>query len=143
MSTSDTNFCLPSLQDGKHFCLNEYHGKLILLTFWVTWCPACQSDLPKKEVFYRSMQSEHIQFFSINVSGREPQPTEVPSYIEEHGFTFPVLLDRGRQVYDQYGITSVPTTILIDRQGIIQGRYDEHVPFSDIIADLGTLLSST
>ena len=134
-------FCLPALNySTSTLCLHECRGKVVLLLFWVTWCPACVADLPKKEVFYQSLQHPDLLFFTVNVSGREADPTRVGPFLEEHGYTFPVLIDEGRKTYDDYGLKAVPTTVLIDRKGTIAGRYDETTHFVNVLEKAGQLL---
>ncbi|SMO70575.1 TlpA disulfide reductase family protein [Melghirimyces algeriensis] len=135
------DFCLPTLDSEETICLKDLYGKAILLTFWVTWCPACQSELPKKDIFSRSLDIHHFAFYSINVTGREMDPKQVKPYMEQHGYQFPVLLDQGRATYDAYQITSVPTSVLIDPKGTIVNRYPETTPFAEVIKDIGRVLS--
>ncbi|PTX64243.1 peroxiredoxin [Melghirimyces profundicolus] len=133
------DFCLPTLE-GETVCLKDLRGKVVLLSFWVTWCPSCQADLPGKEVFARSLDASRFAFFTVNVTGREPDPGRVKPFIRKHGYRFPVLLDDGRSTYDAFGITSVPASVLIDPEGRIAGRYGEGTPFVKIVEDLGRLL---
>lgn len=134
-------FALTDL-NGKTHRLQEYRGKTIWLEFWVTWCAACQATLSKKEVLFRSMHHPDLVFLTINVTGREASPDRIISFMKQYPFTFPVLRDEGTKVYDAYGITSVPATVLIDKQGHIHQQYDETVPLPTIIGEVGSLLSS-
>ena len=61
-------FRLPVLHgEPQEIALSDYCGKVLLVNFWVTWCPACQQELPQKEVFYRSLDNEQLAFITINV----------------------------------------------------------------------------
>ncbi|MFC7442955.1 TlpA family protein disulfide reductase [Laceyella putida] len=135
------SFFLTDLQ-GRTHRLKQYAGKVIWLEFWVTWCAACQDTLPKKEVLFRAIQHPDLVFLTIDVTGREASPDRVTAFMEQFPFTFPVLRDEGTKIYDAYGITSVPTTVLINKQGEIHGMYDETVPLPEVIGEIGTLLSS-
>lgn len=136
------DFCLPVINGGQRkITLSNYRNKAVLITFWVTWCPACQQELPQKEVFYRSLASQNVAFISINVTGREVEPDKVTHFLEKHRFTFPVLQDEGTKTYDAYGVTSVPTSVLIDPEGWIVNRYDETVPFVSVLAALGKFIN--
>src|SRR5690606_39601087 len=77
MARQAPEFCLPTWDDRKKVCLRDYRGKVVLLSFWVTWCAACQADLPHKEVLYRSVRHPDFAFLTINVTGREPDPARV------------------------------------------------------------------
>lgn len=130
-------FRLPMIQGQRQeIALSDYTHKSVLITFWVTWCPACLEELPQKEVFYRSLNQERVIFLTINVTGRETQPDKIKHFLDKHTLTFPVLKDRGTATYDAYGITSVPTTVLINPEGFIVNRYDDTVPFMNVLKDL-------
>lgn len=135
-------FRLPVLHgEPQEIALSDYCGKVLLVNFWVTWCPACQQELPQKEVFYRSLDNEQLAFITINVTGREADPQQVKPYIAKHRLTFPVLRDKGTNTYDAYKVTSVPTTVLINPKGEIVNRYDETVPFVTVLEELGAYLN--
>ncbi|MET3683693.1 peroxiredoxin [Alkalibacillus flavidus] len=131
-------FELPYL-DNPHetFNLNDYIGKkVIILTFWVSWCPDCSRDLPKKEQFYKTMRHDNIEMVTINVPGRERDESEAHKF-QEQFLTQPVLKDNGREVYDQYESDGVPTTILIDLEGNIVGHFGDQDDFVEVIKIVG------
>ena len=142
MARQAPEFCLPTWDDRKKVCLRDYQGKVVLLSFWVTWCAACQADLPHKEVLYRSVRHPDFAFLTINVTGREADPAKVPAFLKKAGYTFPVLKDDGRKTYNAYGITSVPASVLIDREGNRAGTYDETVPLVTILQEIDRLLNA-
>lgn len=135
------DFCLPALNNpSPTVCSSEFREKVVLLSFWVTWCPACIADLPQKEIFYQSFRRNDLLFYTINVTGREADPSRVPLFLQEHGYTFPVLIDQGTSTYDAYGLKAVPTTIIIDQEGTIAGQYNETTPFMLVLEKAGQLL---
>lgn len=136
------DFCLPTWDDRNIVCLHDLRGKVVLLSFWVTWCAACQADLPKKQVLHRSITHPDFAFLTINVTGREAEPSRVSAFLKKAGYTFPVLKDDGRKTYDAYGITSVPATVLIDREGNLAGTFDETVPLVTILQEIDRLLNA-
>lgn len=137
-------FSLPDLS-GNIYRLNDYRGQIIWLQFWVSWCGACQASLSNRNIIYRSLKSRarEIAFLTINVTGREADPDRVKSFIKQAGFYFPVLRDHGTRTYDAYEILSVPADVLITPQGEIHGIYDETVPLTSIIHEVGSLLSKS
>ncbi|PTM59816.1 TlpA family protein disulfide reductase [Desmospora activa] len=140
MSRPIPDLCLESLT-GETVCLRELRGRPVILSFWVTWCPACQQDLPTKDRFYRSLPTDApLVMYSINVTGREVEPERVAPFVHQLGLALPVLTDKGRTAYDAFGLTSVPATVLIDAQGNIRGIFDETVPFVNVVAEAGKLL---
>lgn len=133
-------FELEDLKTGRVYKLSQLIGKPILLTFWVSWCPDCQTDLPNKVAFYNNIKEDTLHFLSINVTGREVRPEDGVSFIQKHPLSFPVLADKGRDTYDKYGCTSVPSTILINKKGDIVATFGDRDPFSSVLQALGTLL---
>ncbi|MBR7554710.1 TlpA disulfide reductase family protein [Allobacillus sp. GCM10007491] len=126
-------FELPYLNEDHTFSLDEVLGeKVVVLTFWVSWCPDCARDLPKKEQFYKTTRSDELEMITINVTGRERSEEEALKY-QEQFLTQPVLKDNGREVYDLYECTSVPTTIVIDKNGEIVGEFGDKADFVEIL----------
>ncbi|MFC0013675.1 MULTISPECIES: TlpA disulfide reductase family protein [Allobacillus] len=126
-------FELPYLNEDQTFSLDEVLGeKVVVLTFWVSWCPDCARDLPKKEQFYKTTRSDELEMITINVTGRERSEEEALKY-QEQFLTQPVLKDNGREVYDLYECTSVPTTIVIDKNGEIVGEFGDKAEFVEIL----------
>ncbi|MGA8942411.1 MAG: TlpA disulfide reductase family protein [Thermoactinomyces sp.] len=132
-------FSLPDLAGNIHR-LSDYRGQIVWLEFWVSWCAACQVSLSDRNILYRSLNSKEIAFLAINVTGREADPDRVELFVKQAGFQFPVLRDQGTNTYDAYDILSVPADILITPQGEIHGIYDETVPLTAIIQEVGSLL---
>jgi peroxiredoxin len=138
---SAPDFTLPDIHSGKSITLSDYRGKVVLLTFWVSWCPDCLQDFPRKEQLYRSANHDDLSMFMINVSGREVKPEDGQAFLKEQEYTFPALIDDGTSVYDAYQCRGVPTTVLIDREQHIAVQYGDQYTFADMIRKLGTLLT--
>ncbi|MDR6226046.1 TlpA family protein disulfide reductase [Desmospora profundinema] len=140
MNQPAPDLCLKTLT-GETVCLRHLHGCTVILSFWVTWCPSCQEDLPAKDRFYRALPPESpLRVYSVNVTGREAEPGKVEPFVRQYGLALPVLVDKGRSAYDAFGLTSVPSTVLIDPRGNVRGIYDETVPFMDVVAKVGKWL---
>jgi len=131
-------FELPTI-DGQTYQLEQDIGKVIMLTFWASWCPDCGRDLPKKEQFYQSVPKDQVKMLTINVLGRERNKQEGLNYAEKF-LTQPTLLDDGRRVYEQYECEGVPTTIIIDQNGEIAHRFGDKAEMMDIIKAVGEQL---
>jgi peroxiredoxin len=110
------DFTLETL-DGKTVRLSDYRGKTILLNFWATWCPPCRSEMPDMQKFY---EDEDVEILAVNLTQQEASMEDVKSFVEEYGLTFPVLLDQNLQVATDYGIQVIPSSFMIDKNGIIQ-----------------------
>jgi len=113
-----SDFTLKDL-DGNDVSLHQFRGKYLLINFWATWCGPCKIEMPSLEQLYRQFKSE--RFDMLGISNDMFGKRVVKPYILAKKITFPMLLDQRMTVSRQYGIVSLPTTILIDPQGIIIG----------------------
>ncbi|KHE68674.1 TlpA disulfide reductase family protein [Halobacillus sp. BBL2006] len=132
-------FELPYIHSNETYQLKEDLGKVIVLTFWASWCPDCGKDLPKKEQLFKTMDHEKVKMLTINVVGRERMEEKGIRYAEEF-LTQPTLKDRGREVYDLYESEGVPTTIIIDQQGNIYNKFGDKASFLEIVESIGNLI---
>jgi len=105
-----------SLPEGETKSLSSYKGKVVFLNFWATWCGPCRIEMPSLETLYNKFSDKGLEILAVNC--REDQAA-VSSFLRNEGFTFPVLLDLDGRVSLNYGIQAIPTTFLIDRDGMI------------------------
>ncbi|GEN47041.1 TlpA disulfide reductase family protein [Alkalibacillus haloalkaliphilus] len=130
-------FELPYLDRDELFKLEDVIGeKVVILTFWVSWCPDCSRDMPKKEQFYKTMRHDNIEMLTINVPGRERDEGEAEKF-QDQFLTQPTLKDRGTEVYDLFECESVPTTVVIDLEGNIVGKFGDQDDFVEVIKIVG------
>ena len=113
-------------QYGNEHTLSDYEGKTIFLNIWATWCPPCKEEMPYIEALYKEYgeNSEDIIILGLAAPnlGREGSEEHITSFLEEEGYTFPVVFDdEWNQIYG-YGISAFPTTFIIDKEGYIN-RY--------------------
>ena len=105
--------------DGNPVNLSDYFGKPIVLNFWASWCGPCQREMPHFEQAYQDM-GEDIQFVMVNMTtGRETQKS-AQDFLDETGYTFPVLFDLDMDAAYTYGVYSLPMTVFIDDNGNVQ-----------------------
>jgi peroxiredoxin len=110
------DFTLYSPQ-GESISLSDYAGQVILVNTWATWCPPCKAEMPTLNAFYEEHQREGFVVLAVN--SREETDT-VRRFIEQNGFSFPVLLDTRAEMMKRYNVLGLPTTFVIDREGFIQ-----------------------
>lgn len=102
--------------NGDTFRLSEHRGEIVILDFWATWCGPCLQTMPLVEEIVGGFKDHKVALLTVNM---EEQATQVEEMLERHQFTMPVLLDRDGVVSLKYEVTSVPQTVVIDRQGIV------------------------
>lgn len=128
-------------QYGNSHTLSDYQGKTIFLNFWATWCPPCRAEMPDIQKIYDSYkENEDDSLVILGVAspgqGRETTKEGVTDFLEENGYTYPVLMDETGQLFTSYRVYSLPTTFMIDKDGnvfgYISGQLDEEI-MRDII----------
>lgn len=113
-------------QYGNVHTLADYKGKTIFLNFWATWCPPCRAEMPDIQKLYESYQQEEDpEVIILGVAGpnygQEKSEEEVKQFLDDNGYTYPVLMDEGGDLFDKYGIQSFPTTFMITKEGKVFG----------------------
>ena len=98
---------------GAALSLRELRGKVVIVTFWATWCPPCRAELALLEDLSRELGEE---FAVVAVNVRESSPV-VREYAAALGLTFAVLVDPHGEIQRSYGVIGLPTTFLIGRDG--------------------------
>jgi peroxiredoxin len=102
------------LLGGDKFHLAEHKGKIIVLDFWATWCSNCLQTMPELAQVHRDSAGSDVKVVAVNL---EETPQEITAMLERHRLQIPVALDRDGVVATKYGVTAIPQTVIIDREG--------------------------
>ncbi len=102
---------------GETVKLSEFQGQRVMLNFWATWCPPCRAEMPDMEKFH---QEKDITILAVNLTKTEATIKDINNFVDEFGLSFPILLDQKIEVANTYQIRPIPTSYMIDSNGIIQ-----------------------
>jgi peroxiredoxin len=110
-----------TLQDRQSNAWNlaELRGQVVFVNFWATWCPPCREEMPSMQRLADSMPKD--KFKMLAVLNRD-SPANADLFIKKIGVTLPVLNDMGNNVGQMYGITGLPETFIIDKQGVLREK---------------------
>lgn len=112
-------FTLPGL-DGESLAVPvDFAGQVVALRFWADWCPFCATEMRDLEPLYRAYRERGLRVLAINV--RQDRETAA-HFAGRLGLSYPVLLDAEGAVARAYGVSGLPTTLFLDRQGRVATR---------------------
>ena len=112
------NFLLEDL-DGKKVTLEQFRGKTVVIAFWSTWCSRCEEEL----LFLRDTLGKRTDVVVLLVnqdSEKRISRARIQALREKIGINFPILLDEGLVLWNQFGINALPTSIVIGANGDIK-----------------------
>jgi len=114
-----TDFKLKDL-NGNELSLSDLRGKKVFLNFWATWCPPCKAEMPEIEKLYQETKNSDLVILTVDIG--EPL-SDVKTFIDQNNYNFKVLLDSNQKVAAQYGISAIPTSFFIDKEGNIISKH--------------------
>jgi peroxiredoxin len=129
---------------GDNVTLAALKGKVVVLSFWATWCGPCKEEMPHLQKMHASLEKEGLAVLSISTDDAR-SASKVKPYIMKMGYTFPVLLDRDSTVIGAYNPSkTLPYTVVIDKQGQVVRRISGYNPGDEVeLADfVGGLLGT-
>lgn len=110
------DFSLTALT-GETVQLSDLKGQVVLVNLWATWCPPCKAEMPTINAFYQAHQAAG---FTTLMANMQEDAETVRTFIAANGFTFPVLLDSRGKLMKLYGVRGLPTTFIVDRDGLVR-----------------------
>lgn len=135
-----TNFRAPAFTlatlDGRQVSLNDVRGRIVLVNFWASWCVPCRTEMPAIEAVYQAHARQDFTVLAINVGEDD---NTVKQFVDEFHLTFPILLDRDQTVLQQYQVQALPTSLFIDRAGVIRATSLGGMNRASIEAELASL----
>ena len=108
---------LPDLS-GRQVSLSDFKGKILFVNFWATWCPPCREEMPSMQKLHARLKDKDFLMVAIDLQeSAEP----VKKFLNEYELTFMTLLDSKGETGPLFGISSIPTTLIMDKNGMIIG----------------------
>jgi peroxiredoxin len=105
------------MTDGGNLRLQEQRGQVVMVNFWATWCTPCRVEMPHLNRLYEKYRSSGFVLLGVNVDDNSAAGTTAAA---NWGIRFPVLLDADKRVSRLYDLSSMPSTVLIDRDGRVR-----------------------
>ena len=104
---------------GKVWRLADLKGKVVYINFWATWCATCKGEMPQKALLKKKMEGKPFQMLGMLF---RDDPDNLPEYFKKHNVTIPTLISPDNNASKKFGITGVPETFIIDKDGIVREK---------------------
>ena len=105
---------------GGFFSLDDHKGSPLIINFWASWCPPCREETPDIEEIWKTHEDQGLVVVGVNVQDTEK---EAEKYLSEFAVTFPNILDEDGKITVDYGVTGLPVTFFVSREGRVVGRW--------------------
>jgi len=130
------DFTLPMLDTSDSLHLNEMRGNVVLVNFWASWCIPCRQEHPILIDAARQYMNKGVRFVGITYNDA---PDDSRRWLAELGQAYPSLVDQGARTAIDYGITGVPETFILDKNGVVAFKKFGPITAEEITQKLDSL----
>ena len=115
---------------GSEINLNNYHGKLVIINFWATWCAPCKKEMPSLDMLSQNNNFENLKIFAVNME--QPNPLKTKKFFSDLNIKkLEIFFDSNLNFVKKFKLRGVPTTVLINKKGEEFARIIGEVNFQD------------
>jgi thiol-disulfide isomerase/thioredoxin len=130
------SFSVPSL-DGSPSALDVYRGHVVVMNLWASWCPPCRAEMPDLQRLYQNYRARNVIVLGVD-QGESAQ--QVAAFAQSLGIHYPLLLDQQQQYGRVYAALGLPTTIVVNPQGLVVHGFDGPLSYPQMVAAVMPLL---
>jgi peroxiredoxin len=123
------NFTLPRLNSPGKLELASLHGKVVVLNFMASWCVPCGQEAPAIEKLWRQYRAKDVVIVGVDTADASE---DARAFIRKHHLTYPVVRSIGYSLWGPYGLTGVPETRVIDRDGKFAKKFPGAVSSAEL-----------
>lgn len=113
-------FALPRLDTEGTLSLASLRGQVVVINFWASWCIPCKDEAPAIEATWQRYKNRGVVFVGINVQDLTPKAMQ---FIRDTGASYPNVRSKDNTTYRAYGLTGVPETFFVNREGRIVKKF--------------------
>lgn len=124
-TTPAPEFSLPQINQDESISLSDYKGKVVYLDFWASWCGPCRKSLPLLNELRLELKDKPFEVIAINL---DEDIEDARQFLKEYPVTYPTLYDKDNATPRLYQLRGMPTSYLIDKNGIIQSTHQGFKP---------------
>lgn len=135
------DFALPGTS-GETISLASQRGRVVLINFWATWCGPCQEELPELDRLQNKFRERGLSILAISVDN---EPENVKAFLKKYDIKLLGLWDRNKKTAEAYAVEAMPSSYLVDRDGVVRAIYRGYDPkeFKRLETEVETLLAKS
>lgn len=130
------SFTVPAL-DASSSGLAAYRGHVVVMNLWASWCPPCRAEMPDLQRLYQSYRPRNVIVLGVD-QGESAQ--RVTQFAQSLGIHYPILLDQQQQYGRVYAALGLPTTIVVNAQGVVVRGFDGPLSYPQMVAAIMPLI---
>ncbi len=112
-------------RSGKQVSLEQFKGDVVMINFWASWCGPCRQEMPLLDRIYRKYKDFGFTLIGVNV---EPDSKAANAWLAATPVSYPILYDTQSKVSKLYQVQAMPTTVIIDRKGMVRYVHRGYLP---------------
>lgn len=130
------SFAVPQLNGGSSE-LAAYRGRVVVMNLWASWCPPCRAEMPDLQRLYAAYRSKNVVVLGVD-QGESAQ--RVNAFAGSLGIHYPILLDQQQQYGRVYAALGLPTTVVVDANGVVARGFDGPLSYSQMVSAITPLI---
>jgi peroxiredoxin len=138
-ATKMPSFALESVRDGKVIESSSFKGKVLLLTFFATWCPPCAQEVPVLNQLHEENKTSGFSVVGLSVD--QQGPSVVSKFMKKKDIQYPVLMAEAKTTSDFGGVYGIPVAFLVNKSGNVVKKYTGYVQHTILEKDVKSLLN--
>jgi peroxiredoxin len=112
-------------RDGRQVSLAQFKGDVVMINFWASWCGPCRQEMPLLDSIYKQYKDLGFTLIGVNV---EPDSGAANHWLQQTPVSYPILYDTQSKVSKLYQVQAMPTTVIIDRKGMVRYVHRGYLP---------------
>lgn len=136
-SEAAPQFTLPSLDGDAPVSLDTFRGTTVVLNFFASWCAPCRLEAPGLRTISEDYADRGVQFLGVDYRDNDAAGR---AFMDEFGLEYPAVSDAAGSLADDYGLFGMPTTFVIDVDGVIRYRFVGYLQEGSLRGALDELL---
>ena len=122
--------------DGGTGSLESYRGQIVVMNLWATWCPPCRAEMPDLQRLYQAYRGRGVVVLGVD---QGESGSRAAAFGASLGIKYPILIDQQQQYGRVYAALGIPTTIVVDRSGVVARAFDGALSYDQMVAAVAPL----